>query len=540
MICQIRRSYNSDCNNPVTKNTRVNRGGIGASALLIFAALLNLSATIATAQTNNDGPGLTPLIYANEVETAAAIANQAAFESSNQVCNANGRFDDTAVPIFDNPGGGCTEEAFSVFILSRELVHTANQLQNAGPTIASLDLDQEGLGLALRWTAAEEFAAQSSMATDFANSQLSNLAARLSALRFGAQGFSFAGIPVNPEGDIQVAGLERRRGGGAASDEGGETYSPWGGFISGSFGWGLKVPTPLEDAFDFDGAEVTLGVDYRFDNNFVLGGMFGYTEQTVDFDEAASAISVVDGSIEAEGFSYIAFALFQGEKFSFSGSLGYQTVDFDAERNIKYPSFNPDLTSVNATVLSRPDSSVVMGTMNAGYAFRFQRLTFEPYVNVEYIDATIDQFTEDRSTNAVSSSYSRLFSLVINEQSIKSLDSALGVRFQLALTPSFAVIVPYITFEVHNEAEDSARTITADYSGLEALGLSGFAVATDRPDSSYTKAVAGLSMVLRGGRQRERGGSIFGGLQGYIQYTTIDGLQNYDDEVISGGFRYEF
>ena len=236
----------SNCGNQfVTKNYGLYRGAIIASILHIGGALLALTSSIAAAQSGNEGPGLTPLTYANAVETQAAAANQAAFDVLNIACNADGRFDNTPLPEFaDAPmGGECTEEAFAIYRTSRELVHTANELQSSGPTISSLGHDLEGLGLALRWTAAEEFAAQGSMATDFANDQLSNLAARMSALRFGARGFTFAAIPVNPGGDTRVASLEHPRGGGASGDEVVEIYSPWGGFINGAFGWGTKEPT---------------------------------------------------------------------------------------------------------------------------------------------------------------------------------------------------------------------------------------------------------------------------------------------------------
>jgi hypothetical protein len=512
------------------------------SGSIVAASLLLLSGQV-LAQAAPPGPGLSPdLPYANDVERAAAAANQAAYLTLNPICNPGGIFDNDPAPVW-NPliGGGCTEEAFAVFRTTRELAHTANELQATGPTVASLGLDQEGLGLALRWTAAEEFAANASMATGFANDQLSNIAARMSALRFGARGFSVAAIPVNVEGDTRVASLGgQRRGAGASADDGGESYSPWGGFINGAFGWGTKDPTDLENAFDFDGTEITAGIDYRFDNNFILGGMVGYTEQTLDFDASASAISVVDGGIEATGLSYIAFGLFQGEKLSFSASLGYQDLEYDAVRHIKYPSFNPNLSGVNATTTSSPDSSVVMGTMNLAYALQYKRLTFEPYVNIEYLDVTIDQFSEERSSNSLSSLNSRSFSLIIDKQSIKSVDSALGVKFQLTLTPAFAVIIPYLGYAAHSESEDSARSISAHFVGLEALDPDGFNVPTDARDSSYSNAYAGISMVLRGGRQRTQGGAIHGGLQGYIQYSRIDGLEFYDDEVISGGFRYEF
>jgi hypothetical protein len=179
--------------------------------------------------------------------------------------------------------------------------------------------------------------------------------------------------------------------------------------------------------------------------------------------------------------------------------------------------------------------------MNLAYGMHLGRLTIEPYINLEYLDVTIDQLTEDRSTNALDPDDERNFSLIVGEQSIKSFDSAIGVNLQLVLTPSFAVIVPFVSFEAHKESEDSARAIAAEYVGLDVLNPNGFVVPTDAIDDSYTQSSAGLSMVLRGGRPRNNeGGAIYGRLQAYVQYTTINGLQHYDIDVISGGFRYAF
>lgn len=512
-----------------------------APTLVACAALAAIPASNALGQAGGQGPGLTGLTYANGVEAEAAAANQAAFDLLNEACNPDGRYDSTPAPDFANsPGGDCTQEAFAVFRVTRELVHTANDLQGSGPIISSLGSDLEGLGLALRWTAAEEFAAQSSMATDFANDQLSNLAARVSALRFGARGFSFAAIPVNPDGDTRVAGLPPARGGAASGDDVIETYSPWGGFINGAFGWGKKDATDLEDPFDFDGQEITVGIDYRFDNNFILGGIAGYTDQTVDFDEGADPIIVTDGHIKADGYSVQAFGMYEGENLTFSGSLGYQALDYEALRNIYYPSFNPNIESVTADAHSKPESDVFMGTMNLAYGIQLHRWTVEPYISLQYTDITIDQFTEDRTINHSDPNEVRNFSLIIGKQSIKSFDSAIGLNLQLLLTPSFGVIVPYFSYEFHKESEDKSRNVLAEYVGLEVLNPNGFVVPTDPSDDSYTQGSVGLSMVFRGGRPRAESGQIYGRLQGFIQYTRIGNLDHYDNEIVSGGIRYAF
>lgn len=118
------------------------------------------------AQSATDGPGLldSRLVYANDVERAAALANQRTFDALDPVCNPGGQFDQVAAPAELVPPSGCSELQFFVYLSTRELVHSANALLGEGPTVASLNVDQRGLGTALRWTAAEELAVQGSMA----------------------------------------------------------------------------------------------------------------------------------------------------------------------------------------------------------------------------------------------------------------------------------------------------------------------------------------------------------------------------------------
>lgn len=497
----------------------------------------------AAAQSTNPGLGLVGLPYANDVEAAAAEANQRVFEALDPSCNPQGIFDTVPEPAAPPAGSSCNEDRFFVYVNTRELVHTANEIRGSGATVASLGQDLQGLGTALRWTAAEEFAAQSSMATEFANGQLSNLAARMSALRFGAGGFGITSLySPDPTRDRLLASTQEGDAGAAADDAPGETYSRWGGFLNGSFGYGSKEPTPLEDAFDFDGSEITLGVDYRFPADFVVGGVVGLSDQAIDFDEAASSISVVDGNMDSEGESLILFAFYQGEHLSLSASVGAQSLSYDVERNIKYPSFNPNTESTNSLANSHPEADIDTATFSVGYAIGSQKLTFEPFLYVERLDVSVPSFAEERSINRLSNSgVSKRFDLVISEQSIESIDAMLGLRFQYVITPRFGVIVPYLTLEAHRELEDDARVITAGYAAIQdVLGADAFAVPTDVPDESYSVASAGFSLVLRGGRQREAGGPIGGGLSAFFQLKRVSSLRHYDDSVATGGFRYEF
>lgn len=514
---------------------------------LTACGLLLAAAAPAVAQTN-----LAALTFANAIEQGAAASNDTVFRTLDPQCNPGGVLNTLPQPVYANltgrAGGSlagplCTEDAFFVYSISRELTHTANELAGSGPTAGSLGVDLEGLGLALRWTAAEELAAQGSMATQFANSQLSSLAGRLTALRFGATGLAGAsGAAGLYNWGGGTSSLLAQNGDAPADATSGESYSPWGGFINYGFGFGEKLPTPLEDAFDFDGSEITLGGDYRMRNGVVLGAIVGLTKQNIDFDERASSVSVVAGDIESDGTSIIAFALWQKGGLSISGSIGTQSLDYDVERNIKYPSFNPDVSSVHSLANSSPEADVSSLTFDVGYAFRFAKLTLEPFFNAQNLDVTVGSFAESRSINLLSNvTIERRFDLAVSEQDISSMQTALGLRLQYVMTPRFGVIVPYLTLAARRESEDSPRTITTGYSALASiLGSNTFSLPTDAPDDAFYTVTAGASVVLRGGRQRRAGGPIAGGVSGFLQFAAVEQRQNYDDSVFSAGFRYEF
>ncbi len=446
---------------------------------------------------------LDDLLFKNPIERAAASANQATYDM------LTGGATPTCLPDATSPTGSCTGLVFQTFENLRELVETANGLTpgNQGSTRYSLFLDQENLGFALRWTAAEELAAQGSSATQFSNNQLNSLASRISALRFGARGASGAGASADSEG----------------------IASRWGIFVDGSYGFGRKDDTSdpyqesgtngSEDAFDYDGQEITFGVDYRLSDAVVVGGLAGYTERTIDFD---STESIVDGGIDVQGESLILFGMWESDRFYLSGSLGGQWLQYDLTRRITYPSLNPLVASADVTKVSATDSTAITGTFGAGFTHNVRAFSFELYLNGDYQDIKIDGFNETGTEG---------FELDYGDQDIKSFDLAAGIQLHYALITRLGVIVPFLRGEFHRELENDERNISAVYAALptgSVISKENFNLATEQPDEEYQLAAAGFSVVLPRG------------LQGFLQYQQIFGLDGIDDEVIAGGFRFEF
>jgi outer membrane autotransporter protein len=458
------------------------------------------------------------------VEIAAARANQSVYDllTTPQGDQQGLRCDPS---LTADPGEGpCSGEVFRVFDRVRHLVHTANQLTGEGPTTFSLNLDRARLGRALRWTAAEELAAQGSSATRFAGSQLNSLASRVSALRFGARGFRI--VQAASQGDERLAAnQEGVRGGGASADSLGIARR-WGGFIDGSVGYGRQddttnLATPgSEDAFDYDGVDLTGGFDYRFGGRTVVGAIFGYTDRSIDFD---SSVSVVDGSIDSSGESALLYALWENDSVYISASLGMQLLDHDLRRRITYPSFNPLVASIDEMALSSTDSRSIIGSLNAGYNWRRGGFSIEPYVRGEFQSIDIDGFSE-RDANG--------FDFTYGDQTIEALDASAGVRVQHIFTPSFGIFIPFVRAELHRELGDDERTIDAVYSGIVGTtGLEGaqnFNVATNEADDQFYAGAIGASFVFKHG------------VQAFIQYQQTFELEHIEARAIAGGVRFEF
>ncbi len=461
----------------------------------------------------------------NELETEAALA---ALRTYQRLIQNEGCFDTLLVDPGAGQGSGCTGQTFQLFVNVREIIHSANEITGDGPTLASLGADLEGLGFALRWTAGEEYAAQGSLSSDFVGGQVAGVATRLTALRAGARGFNAIGIanyqPQNySDGYANASGI---LGSGASADS---DYGRWGGFINYDFGNGDREATELEDAFDYENSQITFGLDYRLNNNWVIGAVFGVSDQELDFDGGQS---IVEGGMEAKGSSVMPFVMFQHTSWFASTALGLQQMTFDTERAIRYPTFNDDFSSADTVTVSSTDADMTSLFIETGYTFQKRAFAFEPFINIKYSNISVDEFIEDDINDDA-------FDLVVQSQSINSLEYTLGAKIQYAITPSFGVFVPYTTIEFISQTDDAPRVVQAYYA-QDSTGDTAFNVPTEALDSTYMMVTLGMSSVIRGGRQTKAGGSIGGDIQAFVNYRSLQGLEGYTGNFYSLGLRYTF
>lgn len=503
---------------------------IQLARLLIFSTLFFCSISHATLLVFQDdfvsGTGQPFAIVPNQLVERSAVANQKVYEELTVLGCGDFQID---------PNIDCGGSTFAVWKNVRSLVHTANELVNPNePIMFSLGVSLEELDSTLRWTAGEEFSGEGSMINSFANGQMSGLASRISALRGGARGFNLSGFSVdNTKGVLGVSPTTTMRGINAGDAIEADSWSKLGGFINGSYTTGDQGPTERENAFDFDGNEINGGLDYQLDDHWVLGFVFGYQQQEIDFD---SSRSVVDGGVEMSALSIMPFFLYQSDSWFYSGSLGYQQAEFDTERGIRIPSTNPMTQSVDTVAKSTNDADIVTTNFAVGYSFELAPgLSLDTGLAVNYQDVMIDEYRED---NINSTGYN----LIVRQQKFESLETVTSLKLQYVISSRWGVFIPYtdVSFYAQHKAEE--RYIQTVYAGAQGSlsKASAFSLPTDGVDSDYKIYSVGVSSVIRGARQTNFGSAASGGIQLYFNYRQVQDIGNYNQKSVGFGLRYEF
>ena len=367
----------------------------------------------------------------------------------------------------------------------------------------------------------KQVSAQGSVAIDFGFQQLKMVHGRIVSLRRGQgqgqkkkqgnknrvslSGFTMKSFGQNiPVGKIAQSLITNSLGGGAGDDE---TLhdNPLGIFLTGQIDIGDKDSTGAETGFDVDSKSITLGVDYQFTDQLVMGIASGYGHTNTEFNSNAGDMESHSGNFSVYG-SY-----FLPQDFYIDGILSYSINDYDSSRTISYTGFN---TSAKST----PFGDQYGGSLGFGKDFYVKSFFFSPYARVEYLRTGIDKYSEKGGKG---------LALRIAEQSVFSLASTLGGQMNYAYSAPWGIISPGMSFEWRHQFRDDQRNIHAQFIDASS-GTGSFSIATDDPDRDYFNLGASLAITLPEGRSA------------FIRYESRLGQDDITNHTIEAAIRMPF
>jgi uncharacterized protein YhjY with autotransporter beta-barrel domain len=395
----------------------------------------------------------------------------------------------------------------------------AQLLQTCGTLIAGSPQEVES---ALDAMSGEQVTAAQTTSTDFSALQLTNIGARIKALRAGAQGVSIAGlnivhdgkpVPLEQLGSFVKALLdeddENGEGGGASGDDdeaGGLFDDRLGLFLNGNVMFGEKDDSALEAGYDFDSIGITIGADYRFTDNVVAGFAIGYGDSSTDFTQHR-------GELDSDGYSGSLFGSFYGDAFYVDGILSYGKSSFDALRRI---AFTVGGVETLAEAKGDTDGTTFGAGLGTGWDFNKGAWTFGPNLALSYIEVDVDGYAETGGGG---------FNLIYDDQTGKSLTVRAGGHVSYAISGKWGVLTPTARIDFVKELENDSQLVGARFAADP--NSAGFVLATDTPDEEFFVWGLGLAGVFANG------------VSAFIDYQTVSSLDLIESHEFTVGLRYQ-
>lgn len=364
--------------------------------------------------------------------------------------------------------------------------------------------DFETLTRVLSWMRPRNVVHQARNSTQLVASQMSNIGQRVAQLRAGVSGFSVADLSLNNGHEWLPFSMLGYQGDSQAAES---FVSPWGFFINGSLSAGdYQYADEINDGFEFDSDSLSAGVDYRVNNQFVLGSAVGYNHMK---SQTGAGVEMA-----SEGLSLNVYALFSpSQNFYLDTRLSYAQPDIKQTRREFFQLID---ARVDLQAIGRTQSKQLTAALSAGYNFNRGAWSWSPYAGIEYVDNQLDQFTESGAQG---------FNIFYQQQDFKSLKYNLGFILSRAISTRFGVLSPQLSWQFNHEDQDNGimamRLINMPIDEL-------FNVETNFTESNSSRASLGLTWISANGKMF------------YLRYQQILGLQNYDQYTISLGARFEF
>ncbi|RUM93700.1 MAG: hypothetical protein DSZ28_07055 [Thiothrix sp.] len=366
------------------------------------------------------------------------------------------------------------------------------------------------LSATMKQIAPEEVAAQGKTQVTLANVRSSNISMHMDALRGGATGPSVDGLSIAVAGQTLPISIAQGLATGGAAGDSEYTYGRWGTFINGNISFGDVEATDQEQGFDFDTQGVTLGLDYRFTDQFVFGSALNYITTNSDLDAG-------NGGMDIDGYSLSLYGTRYTSQQSFIEAVAtVGTNNYENNRNIKFGSIN----QVAEGDTKGMEYSFDFGT---GYDFQWDAFAFVPQIKLNYTRAEIDEFLEN---SANPSSPDSGLMLSIDNQIVESLRTTIGAQTSYAISTVYGVFVPHLMLEWKHEFMDDSRRLTASF--LNDPGQTRFAIRTDSPDRNFANVGLGLAATFPRG------------LSSFIYLETVLDRERISQHSVAGGLRFEF
>jgi outer membrane autotransporter protein len=537
--------------------TIINSFGQTDSATVTVTVIAPALDAVNDATTTPAGTPVAIPVLANDVGTGLSITQVTPPAHGSAAANPDGTITYTSVPNFTGADaftytitdGIGTDTATVTVTVTRGKEDTQKLLEDStdnpnakeiGQTIGGLCFDQAastnflrdcddlidaagngdpGVGQALQQITPDALGIAVDASLTSAQAQMVNVKSRMTSLRTGVMGINLDRLNIQ-RGGWTLSGRDLRYllaslGGGGPSADADMNLGALGIFASGTLNLGNKDGTENQTGFDFKTVALTVGADYRFSDQVVLGAALSYS--LIDSDVDGNG-----GYLDTRGYSLTLYGTYYpSDQFYIDGMVNYGWNDYDQQRNVVYQVQN---TKVNQQFDSNYSGKQFFVDVGTGYEFTRGNLIFGPEARLSYLDVRVDPFQERADNDNPGSAWA----VAIERQDLQSLVLSLGGRASYLIDQSWGVLQPQVEFSWLHEFNDDNRAVIGRFVEGAVVPDNIFQLVTDPVDKNYFKLSLGL--LARFNR----------GPSALIQYRTLFDYANLEEHAITAQLRWEF
>jgi len=280
-------------------------------------------------------------------------------------------------------------------------------------------------------------------------------------------------------------------------------------FISGNVESLDRDKTTFGDGFDSTVLGTTAGADFRFNDMFLAGGAFNYVNRDGDFDGG--------GDFNTDSFGGLIYGSVMPIPAMFLDiTLGYTSHDYDLKRPVEYVTLGGTPFGGNAKSDSDGDEFLIRAV--AGYDYTIRNITVGPRVGLNYTHLSIDDYKESNAGG---------IGLEYDDQTVKSLQSTVGLQGSMAINTSYGVWLPQAMAEYVHEFENDRRNIKVQFTEDNRANPTKFNFNNDKPDRDFFNLGIGTVLVLPNG------------IQPFVNFRAMVGNDRFDNYAGTVGVRIE-
>ena len=256
-------------------------------------------------------------------------------------------------------------------------------------------------------------------------------------------------------------------GNGLPNSQGSISY-----WVEGVATFGSRDAVGAVSGYEFSSSGISVGADRRINDLWAVGIGLGYGRD--------KTIIGTDGSQnDGRGYSLATYASYQPSPGIFlDGMIGIGSIDFDTRRYV---------ASINDFAYGNRKGTQIFGSLSAAYEKRQGGVMVSPYGRLDFSSSKLLDSTE---TGAGA------YALTYFEQTIASLQGAVGVRAESIHSASFGWAIPRVRAEFRHEfqGEGDAFISYADQIGGTRYAIAGASAGRD----SFVMGI-GSDFILRDG-----------------------------------------